>query len=47
VLVASSEKAREELGWRPQYADLDVILETAWKWHQTHPHGYAEGKKKC
>ncbi|GGE16974.1 UDP-glucose 4-epimerase GalE [Marinithermofilum abyssi] len=47
VLVASSEKAREELGWRPQYADLDVILETAWRWHQTHPHGYAEGKKKC
>ena len=40
VLIASSEKARKVLGWKPQYADLRVIIETAWKWHQAHPHGY-------
>jgi UDP-glucose 4-epimerase len=34
VLVASSEKAIRELGWKPNYADLDSILRTAWIWHQ-------------
>lgn len=34
VLVASSERARRELGWQPQYADLGAILETAWRWHR-------------
>ncbi len=34
VLVASSEKAIQELGWRPRYAQLDDILRTAWEWHQ-------------
>ncbi len=42
VLVASSEKIRRELGWTPQYPDLRAIIETAWKWHRTHPHGYAK-----
>ncbi|MCS6828704.1 MAG: UDP-glucose 4-epimerase GalE [Caldilinea sp.] len=42
VLVASSEKIRRELGWTPQYPDLRTIIETAWKWHRTHPHGYAK-----
>jgi UDP-glucose 4-epimerase len=40
VLVASSEKIRRELGWQPQYNDLEQIICTAWKWHQTHPQGY-------
>ncbi|WP_078578083.1 UDP-glucose 4-epimerase GalE [Salipaludibacillus agaradhaerens] len=40
VLVASSEKARSTLGWTPQYADLETIIETAWQWHQRHPEGY-------
>jgi len=35
VLIASNEKAVKELGWKPQYADLDDIIGTAWKWHQT------------
>ncbi len=39
-LVGSSALAREELGWRPQFADLGAILETAWRWHQAHPRGY-------
>ncbi|MGN6512640.1 MAG: UDP-glucose 4-epimerase GalE [Lysobacteraceae bacterium] len=33
VLVASSAKAREVLGWVPAYARLEQILETAWRWH--------------
>ena len=34
VLVASSEKAIRELGWKPRYAKLDDIIRTAWEWHQ-------------
>lgn len=34
VLVAGSEKAIEELGWRPRYTQLDDIIRTAWVWHQ-------------
>jgi len=34
VLVASSEKAIRELGWKPKYAELDEIVRTAWIWHQ-------------
>jgi len=34
VLVASSQKAIDELGWRPRYSQLDDILRTAWTWHQ-------------
>lgn len=40
VLVASAEKIRAELGWRPQYPALEEIIETAWRWHQHHPNGY-------
>jgi UDP-glucose 4-epimerase len=34
VLVASSEKAIRELGWKPRYTQLDDIVRTAWVWHQ-------------
>ena len=30
-----------ELGWAPRFADLETIVETAWRWHQAHPRGYA------
>lgn len=40
VLIASSEKARKVLEWKPQYADLETIISTAWKWHVNHPDGY-------
>lgn len=40
VLVASAEKAARVLGWRPAFASLDAIIESAWKWHVEHPHGY-------
>jgi UDP-glucose 4-epimerase len=39
-LVASSEKIRRELGWKPKYPDLETIVETAWQWHRNHPNGY-------
>ena len=38
--VASAERIRAELGWQPQYPDLDTIIESAWRWKQQHPHGY-------
>jgi len=41
VLVASSEKIQSELGWRPEYAELEQIIASAWAWHQKHPNGYA------
>ena len=41
VLVASSDKIRRELGWSPQYSDLRSIIESAWRWHLSHPQGYA------
>jgi len=34
VLIASSEKIERELGWKPEYADLDSIVASAWQWHQ-------------
>ena len=43
-LVASSEKAKKILGWRPQYADLEAIVASAWTWHKAHPDGYGEAK---
>ena len=41
-LIASSEKIKNELGWRPQFQSLDAIIESAWKWHQKFPHGYSD-----
>jgi UDP-glucose 4-epimerase len=34
VLVASSDKATQQLGWKPHYTQLDDIIRTAWTWHQ-------------
>jgi len=42
VLIASSERARKELGWQPDIDLLREIVLTAWRWHQAHPHGYIE-----
>lgn len=39
-LVASSEKIRAELGWRPRHPGLETILASAWEWHRSHPRGY-------
>lgn len=40
VLIASSEKAIKELGWKPKYADLHTMIESAWNWFQKNPRGY-------
>ena len=40
-LIASSAKARETLGWNPEHDSLEVIIASAWKWHKSHPDGYA------
>jgi UDP-glucose 4-epimerase len=40
VLVASSNRAKTELGWSPQFPELGSIIESAWKWMREHPNGY-------
>ncbi|MGD9023033.1 MAG: UDP-glucose 4-epimerase GalE [Deltaproteobacteria bacterium] len=40
VLISSSEKAMNELGWKPKFPDLETIMETAWAWFKNHPKGY-------
>ena len=41
-LVASSEKIKRELSWKPQHDHLREIISSAWEWHKSHPHGYEE-----
>ncbi|HEY7000108.1 MAG TPA: UDP-glucose 4-epimerase GalE [Candidatus Udaeobacter sp.] len=41
-LIASSERAQKELGWRPQFQSLEAIIQSAWKWHQRFPRGYED-----
>ncbi|MED0656061.1 UDP-glucose 4-epimerase GalE [Anoxybacillus ayderensis] len=41
-LVASSEKAKHELGWKPMYTTIEEIIASAWEWHQANPNGYEE-----
>ena len=40
VLVASSEKIRSELGWKPEKPEISAMISDAWEWMQRHPHGY-------
>jgi UDP-glucose 4-epimerase len=40
-LYADSTKAQRELGWKVKFPDIDSIVVTAWKWHSTHPKGFA------
>lgn len=42
VLRASSDAAKEELGWQPEKSSLESIIRSAWKWHKEHPRGFAE-----
>ena len=41
-LIATSEKIKRELGWKPRFQSLDAIIESAWKWHQRFPKGYGD-----
>ena len=45
VLFASSDRIKSELGWRPRFEDLEVIVRTAWTWRERHPNGYADGAR--
>ena len=40
VLIASSGLARAELGWRPEYSDIETIIGSAWQWQRSHTYGY-------
>jgi UDP-glucose 4-epimerase len=41
-LVAASDKARTELGWKPEFENIDVIVESAWNWRKKYPRGYPD-----
>jgi len=42
TLVASSERAKRELGWKPQFSKLGSVIESAWRWLKGHPDGYKQ-----
>ncbi|MDD4334162.1 MAG: UDP-glucose 4-epimerase GalE [Desulfotomaculaceae bacterium] len=42
ALVAGSGRIMAELGWQPRFADLKTIIETAWRWHSSHPFGFGK-----
>lgn len=44
ILVASAERARAVLGWKPR-RDLADIVKSAWEWHESHPGGYGDSKE--
>lgn len=46
TLIASSAKAKEILGWEPQYSAVQNVIRDAWQWHQAHPNGYDDKKGK-
>lgn len=41
VLIASSEKIKKELQWKPKFNDLKTIIDSAWNWHKNNPDGFA------
>ena len=40
VLIASSDKAKSILGWKPQFDSLEKVIGDAWNWHKNNPDGY-------
>lgn len=46
ILIAGPEKIQSELGWKPRYPHIEEIVETAWRWHHSHPKGYPSRGKK-
>lgn len=41
-LVAASDRAREQLGWKPEFQNISAIVESAWNWHKKYPRGYPD-----
>lgn len=44
ALFANADKIRRELGWKPRITSLDDIVASAWRWIQSHPHGYGDSR---
>lgn len=42
ILVASPEAIKNALGWNPEYSDIKTIVDSAWRWHDSHPNGYGD-----
>jgi UDP-glucose 4-epimerase len=42
ILIASPDKIMRDLGWAPRHSELDIIIESAWRWRLAHPNGYEE-----
>jgi UDP-glucose 4-epimerase len=42
TLVGSCDRIKSALDWQPHYADIRQVVETAWRWHSTHPDGFAD-----
>ena len=42
TLVAGSERIQSDLGWKPEFPDVRQIIESAWRWHHSHPGGYGD-----
>jgi len=45
VLYADPTRIRHRYGWEPRYRDVKTIIETAWRWHRSHPHGYQDRQR--
>lgn len=41
-LVADAKKAKDVLGWNPQFPEIEKIIESAWTWHEANPNGYKD-----
>jgi UDP-glucose 4-epimerase len=46
MLIASSERINQDLGWEPRFPDLHTIIASAWKWHTSHPRGFDDQDTK-
>lgn len=44
-LIASSDKAKQILGWKAEHNSLEEIISTAWEWHKNHPNGFNSLKR--
>ena len=42
VLIASSQKSKKVLGWKPCHSSIEEIIASAWNWHVNHPYGYSK-----
>ncbi|MEI6650193.1 MAG: UDP-glucose 4-epimerase GalE [Candidatus Moraniibacteriota bacterium] len=42
LLFASSQKAKDVLGWEPKFPEIEQIISTSWNWHRSHPDGFPD-----